>query len=204
MKRTALILSVLLSLQTGLRQPLWEPYDKTDDGGPKATVAREFVPRLSIGGFAVDLEQTTMTAAQAQLGGSFGTRGDAGEYLQWICRTATDADGRWILWLTGGEIHGGVVGAFDWRRIDATTRVDSRCSTAPRPEQVVLPVPISLGMSEARVVAVLGKPSQRRGNTLLYRHEHTEKPEFYVGNYLDVVIDRGVVAAIRVWRTTST
>ncbi len=191
-------------------QSLWEPVE-TDDAadheatGPEPTVAREFVRELRVGDFHVLLEQTPLSAAQHRLGGTIGQRGDAATSLEWICRTGSHGSERWILWLEAGEIHGHAVGGFEWRRMSDSTRVDHRCSTAPPGERVTLPAGLRLGMTENDLIEALGRPTLRRGQTLLYGHEHVDAQDrqHSVSNYLEAGIDdSGIVSAIRVWRVT--
>jgi hypothetical protein len=107
--------------------------------------------------------------------------------------------------LEAGEIHGHDVGGFEWRRMSDSTRVDHRCSTAPPGERVILPAGLRLGMTENNLIEALGRPTQRRGQTLLYAHEHAglRDRHYSVSNYLDAVIDdTGIVSGIRVWRVT--
>jgi hypothetical protein len=196
-----------LGAQPGSVTPLWEPHeDLADDAQePEPTVAREVVRELRIGDFRIVLESTPMSAAQQRLGGSLGQRGDAATHLEWICRTGSDASAGWVVWLEAGEIHGDYVGGFEWRRIAKSSLVDPRCSTALPGEQVSLPVQLRLGMTERELIAILGRPTSHRGDTLVFAHEHpdSKEPQYVVSNYLDVVIDQGIVAAIRVWRVTS-
>ena len=186
---------------------LWEPYEARDDEAtePEPTLAREFVRELHVGDFHVVLEQTALSAARYRLGGTIGQRGDAATSLEWICRTGSGGSERWILWLEAGEIHGHTVGGFEWRRISDSTRVDHRCSTAPAGERIILPSGLRLGMTQNDLIEALGRPTQRHSQTMLYAHEHPDSRdrEFSVSNYLDVVIDSGIVSAIRVWRVTS-
>lgn len=191
-------------------QSLWEPaeaHDAHDDEAtePKPSVAREFVRELHVGDFHVVLEQTTLSAARHRLAGTLGQRGDAATSLEWICRTGSEGSERSILWLEAGEIHGNAVGGFEWRRMSESARVDHRCSTAPPGERVTLPAGLRLGMTENDLIEALGRPTLRRGQTLLYRHEHVDPQDrhYSVSNYLDAVIDdSGIVSAIRVWRIT--
>jgi hypothetical protein len=203
--KTIFLVGFLIVSQSTSSRLLWAPPDNPDEEAPKATVTREFISRLSVGDFEVVLETTPIAAAQTRLGGTLGRRGDAASSLDWICRSGRDVSGNWMLWLESGEIHGNDVGAFELRRIQNTERADDRCSAAPPNEQVVLPVPIRLGMTEAQLRQVLGKPTRRRAGTLLYLHEHRLSPqgEGVVSNWLDVALDRGVVSSIRVWRITS-
>jgi hypothetical protein len=61
-----------------------------------------------------------------------------------------------MLWLETGEIHGNNIGAFEWRRISKSTRVDQRCSAASASEQIVLPVQLRLGIAQGELIKALG------------------------------------------------
>jgi hypothetical protein len=189
-------------------QGLWEPSDmmKILDPVPKSSVPRELVTRLRVGTANVVLEQTALKEVQALLGGTIGHRGDAGEYLQWICVHGADPSGRWALWLESGETHGDAIGAFVLRRIPALGHVDERCSTLSQTSQsVTLPVPLQLGASEGEVIKVLGRPTVRHNDILFYVHEHEELlrgETFSTSNIVAVAVRRGIVEAIQVSRVT--
>ena len=87
------------------------------------------VKALRISDLNVELEETNMNQVQERFGGTFGTQGDAGDHLEWLCLSGRDVDGRWVLWLESGEMDAGTVGSFQWRRVPEGERFDARCGT---------------------------------------------------------------------------
>src|SRR5205823_2702225 len=136
-----------------------------------------------------------------------GHSGDAGNYLEWLCLHGTDGTGQWVLWLEGGEIHGGTVGGFQWRSVSATAGFDKRCSLLSKANgEITLPVSLRLGTTESEVLRTLGKPTLRQGDKLLFVHEHNEtiQGEPYTStNALSIIIRHGVVWAMETWKTTA-
>src|SRR3981189_430347 len=63
-----------------------------------ATVPKEMITKLRVGKMQVTLEEARLNDVQKNLGGSIGSRGDAGDALQWLCFHGSDAKGRWALW----------------------------------------------------------------------------------------------------------
>jgi len=199
-------LGITWTVDTVVRaQQVWEPPDviRTLDPLPAPTIAREFIPRLSVARTNIVLEETTMKEVHSRLGGMIGHRGDAAESLSWLCFQGTSSSGRWALWLESGEIHGGTVGAFELHHVSAGAQFDARCRVLSR--NVVLPVNVQLGGREPQVLTLLGNPTVRRDDVLVYVHEHEELIRggpVSVSNVLEVVVRTGVVEAIRVWKTT--
>src|ERR1700746_2211381 len=137
---------------------------------------------------------------QARFGGEVGSEGDAAKSLGWLCLHGNDAAGPWALWLESGEMDGSSIGAFHRRRVVASAEFDQRCQALPDAESnVELPVNLRLGIPEAEVVRMLGRPTSRKDGTLLYEHEHKESihGEPYTSlNIVSVVVRNGVVWAI--------
>ncbi len=151
-------------------------------------------------------EETELETAQTMFGGKIGAQGDAADSLLWLCLHGSDAAGPWVLWLESGEIDGPYVGGFQWRRVSRSAQVDERCSALPDTSEVELPINLRLGTSEKKVIKLLGSPTSRRGDTLLYEHEHDELirgEEFNSSNSLIVELRGGVVWAIQVNKTTT-
>ena len=111
-----------------------------------------------------------------------------------------------MLWLESGEIDGPCVGGFQWRRASRSAQFDERCSTLSDTSEVELPSDLSLGISEEKVIRVLGRPTSRRGNTLLYEHEHDgliRGEQFFSSNVVIVALRGRVVWAIQVSKTVT-
>jgi hypothetical protein len=112
-----------------------------------------------------------------------------------------------VLWLESGEVDGPTVGGFQWRRVPATANFDTRCRELPDwDSKVKLPIGLHLGGRETQVLQVLGQPTLRKGNTLIYEHEHDEliHGEPYTSmNTVIVVLRHGVVWAIDVDQSTT-
>jgi hypothetical protein len=173
---------------------------------PNATVSKEMASKLRLSDMTVVLEKTEMTDVQDRFGGTFGEEGDAGTSLEWLCLRGGDATGQWVLWLKSGEMDDGSVGSFQWRRVNRAAKFDERCGRLPKTDgRVHLPIALDLGMAEAELLQLLGQPTARRGNTLLYVHEHdgaAQNGPFTALNTVSVVV-RGVrVVAIDVLKVS--
>ncbi|HYE25404.1 MAG TPA: hypothetical protein VEG32_09420 [Clostridia bacterium] len=186
---------------------VWEPpILEWPDELPRATVPNPMIPFLTVAGTRITLDETELVDAQQRLGGTIGSRGDAGESLDWLCLIGADRNGRWVLWLEGSEINGGTVGGFLLQRIGADTKADSRCRILPggRKSRIKLPVQIRLGMTESDIRKMLGTVTARKGNTLIFHHEHEQlfdARRFTASNTVTVLLDNGSVSAIEVWST---
>jgi hypothetical protein len=140
---------------------------------PRATVPKEIVKEIKVGGWSITLEETELLAAQRHFGGTIGNRGDASEALGWLCLYRRDRSSSWVLWLESGEIDGPTIGSFTWQRLPSGTTIDRRCRLlAGTNATVVLPGSLRLGMTEKEVLSRLGESSARSGNTAIYVHEH--------------------------------
>ena len=187
---------------------VWEPPQSWyPQPYPKPTVPRELVGQLHVANMDIVLEETRMKDVQARLGGSIGHRGDAGEYLEWVCVHGTDEIGEWALWIEGGEIHGGTVGGFQWQRVPSTAKFDKRCPTLSKADSAItLPIAIGLGTTEAELLRILGKTSVREGDNFRFAHQHEEtiRGESYTSdNQVSVFVRKGTVWALHVWKTTT-
>jgi len=173
---------------------------------PDATVPKEMVGRLQVSNLDIVLEHTEIKDAQARFGGTLGAEGDAGDSLEWLCLRGADPTGQWVLWLESGEIDGGSIGSFQWRRVTPRTTFDNRCAAlSPAGSAVKLPIALRLGIPETEVLRVLGKPTTRRGGTLLFVHEHQEviKGEpFAALNTTTVLLRDGRAWAIEIGTST--
>lgn len=192
--------------RTAGSQLIWEPPSWTfTDALPKATVPKQMLATLRVSNFSVSLENTKMEEVTSALGGTIGQKGDAGNFEEWICFHGTDANGRWALWLESGEIDGGSVGSFHWRRLSKSAVLDPRCQMLGE-AKVELPIALRLGTSEADVLKILGRPTVWRSNSLLYVHEHQEsiRGEPYDSvNVVVVLLRAGQVWSIEASKTTT-
>jgi len=174
---------------------------------PRPTVSKEMIGALRVANMPIVLEETKLEDAQKRFHGAFGDSGDAGDALGWLCLHGSNKDGPWILWLTSSEIDGPGIGGFQWRRRSLHETPDRRCSKLPEGKGgIELPIPLHLGMTEADVQKVLGRPTVTRGKTLFFCHEHKRvirKENYTVSNGVAIVLRDGVVLAIEVAKTTS-
>ncbi|HWA94182.1 MAG TPA: hypothetical protein VG844_06240 [Terracidiphilus sp.] len=157
------------------------------------------ISSLRIGNVRVDLENTTLNQAQHRLGGTVGSQGDAGNYEAWLCFRGTDKNGAWGLWLTSGEIDGPAIGGFEWRRLQSGEELDRRCKVLSNSHQPKLPLGLSLDMPESAVRGILGKPTLRMKQTLIYFHEHNEtihQLPYTADNIVTIILRAGRVLAI--------
>ena len=187
---------------------IWEPPTlDIPDTLSRATVPKEMIATLRVANLQIILEKTALTNVQKQLGGIIGQRGDASEALEWLCFYGTDSNGRWALWLESSEMGGGAVDGFALQRINRNARPDRRCHGFGKSDGgAELPVALRLGQTETQVREILGKPTIRYGNTLIFDHEHEEtirSEPFTASNTVYIALRRGVVWALQVWKTTS-
>jgi len=152
----------------------------------------------------VVLEKTKLIDMGAHFKAAIGRRGDAGDYLEWLCLSGADNKRGWVLWLTSGEIDAGAVGGFQWQRIPSGAQVDKRCRKLPD-SVVELPHALRLGMSHGDLLRILGQPTRRQGERLLYVHEEEQvirNEPYSETNTLVVRFRKGVVWAIGVSKST--
>jgi hypothetical protein len=187
---------------------IWSPPNlKLPSMLPTPSVKKEIIKGLRIDGWPVTLEKTKLAQAQKQFGAVVGSRGDASEALAWICLQGIDDQGTWVMWLYSGEINGPAIGGFQWQRISPDMQLDRRCRLLDRQQgRVELPIHLTLGMSEAEVVARLGRPSGTFRNLAIYSHEHNltiDNEPYTVENDVLIEYGDGKVSTIAVNHTTS-
>lgn len=206
--RLCLFLLVLLHpIRPAGSQAVWEPPTELSvPGDHKPTVRRELITKLRVAEFTVVLEETKLSDVQSHLGGTMGQRGDASEALAWLCLHGRDDGGSWVLWLEAGAVHGGTVGAFQLRHLDATTQVDKRCQPILNSTRgIELASGIRLGLPRAETIRILGRPTTSAGNTLLYAYEHQEAirgETATASNRLTIGFRNAVLDAVDVWKMT--
>jgi hypothetical protein len=187
----------------------WQPprWDDLLNELPTATVPKEMVGAFRVSNFPIEFEQTKIDDVRTRLGGIIGHKGDAGEYREWLCFHGKNSEGRWVLWLENGEIDGGRVGSFRWERLPTNAELDQRCRILQRKAGgIVLPISLRLGTTEKEVLKTLGTPTVRRGDRLIYIHEHDETirgEPFTSNNIVEVRLRGGTVCAIEVSKTVS-
>ncbi len=172
----------------------------------KPTVPKEILSRLHISSVAITLEETRLDRVEQLLGGTTGAKGDAGDSVGWLCFHGTDGRNAWVLWLESGEIDGPSIGSFQWQRISSDAQIDRRCHALSGSATIKLALPLKLGMTEGQLLRVLGKPSLRRGERLIYFHEHEGSSNgvpFDSSNIVMVGFRGGEVKSIAVSKTTS-
>jgi hypothetical protein len=191
---------------SGIGSVIWKPPAWNSlRVAPKATVAKEMLATLRVSNFSIVLEKTNIEAVKKNLGGTFGQMGDGGDADEWLCFHGTDSSGSWALWLESGEIDGGMVGGFQWQRFDNSAVFDRRCRMLGD-AKVELPNALRLDITEAEVVQILGQPTVRQSNRLIYIHDHKETirgEPFDSSNIVAVLLLAGRVRAIEVSKTTS-
>lgn len=140
---------------------------------PHPTIPNPTITQISVAGAPIALERTDLEAIRKHFGVVAGKRGDAGDFVAWLCFYGKDDGGLWGLWLTSSEIDGSAIGGFIWQRLPAGARMDHRCKLLDRAgPSITLPIALHLGMSESHVEAVLGRPSAEYHRTSIYVHRH--------------------------------
>jgi len=184
---------------------VWEPPEWNFPQEVKAGVPKEMFSSFRLSGYNIIFEETSMESVQKHLGGVTGHRGDAGDFLEWLCFHGADAAGPWVLWLESGEIDGGSVGSFQWQRLSNRDVPDSRCH-ALSGEAVNLPLSFRLGSKKTEVLKNLGHPTFTDTERLIYLYEHegTIRGElFTTSNIVVVYIRHGLIWAIQASKTSS-
>jgi len=219
MRKRTLVVIICSALVTAVvhaqDKPLWEP---PRIGVPSIAETaqpnhvQDLVSKITIGSFNVLLEDTPLEQVGTHFSATIGRSGDAGESLAWVCLHGQDRIGQWVLWIESGEIHGPMTGGFLLMRRTANNRLDSRCKPAGN-GRISLPIPLSLGMSRAQVVAALGPPISPSGSHLFYYHHHVVRlspkagsaaEPFDLSNSLYIRLNSSnKVDAFQVWRTTT-
>jgi hypothetical protein len=199
-----LLISMACAQTSGRNAVIWEPpllFTATDDV-PKGTIPKDIVTKLRVSDKAIVLEETKVADIQAQFKTSIGNRGDAANFLEWVCFYGDNNN--WVLWLTSDEIDGGTVGGFQWQLLPAKARIDRRCRQLGD-SAVTLPNGIRLGMPERELLRIMGQPAKRDGQRLMYVHEEEQviRDEPYTEtNVVVVKIHNMVVSAIAVSKST--
>ena len=122
---------------------LWEPPDGQFPENVRASVPKEMLSTLRVSNYPIKLGKTTMEDVAKHFSGTMDSKGDAAEFYQWLCFRGGNQPDRWALWLVSGEIDGGNVGSFEWRRIPARAVIDKRCVRLN--EEPQLPLALKLG-----------------------------------------------------------
>jgi hypothetical protein len=202
------LISILIATAAAFAQSdrtIWQPPTlDLPDTLPHATVSKEMITKLRVGKMQVILEETPLSDAQKNLGGTIGARGDASEALQWLCFHGSDANGRWVLWLESNEMDGGNVNGFAWQRIAAKAIIDRRCGA--QAIKIELPIQLAIGLTESEVRGILGTPTTEYRDTLVFDHEHQEtirNEPFTASNTVYVELRSRIVWSVQVWKTTS-
>jgi hypothetical protein len=182
---------------------VWQPpVVDLPEAPPKASIPKEMITNLRVERMSITLEETPLKDVAKHFGATVGSRGDASEALQWLCFHGSDAGGRWALWLESSEMGGGTIDGFALQRISSEATVDQRC----RAGETRIDLPVRLGVTESDLSRILGAPTAKYRNTLIFDHEHEVKVHdepFTASNTVYVVLRGGVVWAIQVWKTTS-
>jgi hypothetical protein len=203
---TAFIQTANRSSPSGTARVMWEPPAwNLFPVLPKPTVSKEMLAELRVSDLPVRLEETKLDDVATRLGGTIGQTGDAGDFVEWLCFGGTDPGGRWVLWLESGEIDGGMVGSFQWQRLTKGAVLDRRCRMIEG-TGVELPVALRFGITEAEILKILGPPTVKQSDSLVYVHQHREsiRGEPYTSTNIVAVLLRGrKVWAIDVSKTTS-
>lgn len=201
-------LSCSVSAQAGGGSPIWKPPRIfASDSLPPATIPNVMIAKFRFMNLKIVLEETKLEDVRARLGGEIGGYGDAGDSLSWLCYRGSDSNRAWVLWLKSGEMDDGAVGAFQWRRVNRAAEFDKRCKVLPQVNpEIELPLALRIGLPEARLLQVLGEPTSRKGNKLVYVHEHhlliRQEPCTLI-NTVEVEIRGGTVWAIDALKVTS-
>lgn len=184
---------------------VWQPptFDLPETP-PKASIPKEMITSLRIGKLSITLEETLLRDVARNLGGTIGSSGDAGDALHWLCLHGSDASGRWALWLESDEMGGGRIDGFALQRISSRVTVDPRCRAEE--VQIDLPLRLRIGLKESEVRKILGSPTAKYRNTLIFDHEHEQmvrNEPFTVSNSVYVILNGDAARGIHVWKTTS-
>jgi hypothetical protein len=190
---------------------VWEPPDWDFPQNVKASVEKEMFSSIRVSNYEIVFEQTEMKQVQQRLGGQIGSRGDAGDALEWLCFDGVNEKGRWVSWLESEEINGGFVGSFQWRQLSKSDVLDPRCQALLKADSVItLPLSsLTLGAAQSQVLKILGSPTAKNNQQLIYLHEEKVKSKvarddpFISSNIVIVRVRKGAVWAIQASKTTS-
>jgi hypothetical protein len=139
---------------------------------PNPTIPQPMITSFRIDGFPISMQQTDLDAAARHFMAVAGHRGDAADAISWLCFHGTSESGPWALWLTSDEVDGPAIGGFQWQRLNAGEKIDSRCKQLGGSSPLRSSFSIRLGMSESRIEHVMGPPTKRYRRTSLYFHHH--------------------------------
>jgi hypothetical protein len=117
--------------------------------------------------------------------------------MEWLCVRGGNGPDRWVLWLESGEMGAGTVEGFHLMFVPAVASVDHRCQPLPPTMTVDIPRHLALGLPDSMLKRLVGSPSAVVGDTLIYWHMRD------VQNRLFLVIERGRVVQIAVWRSSA-
>lgn len=134
------------------------------------------------------------------------SKGDAGDWEGWLCYQGSDHAGQWVFWLTSDEINGDAIGGFIWKRVEPEESVDSRCKIIAGPDPIKLQFSLYLGMMEADVIRILGRPTSARRSEVFYSHSHEETiraERYMIDNGLEINTRSGIVVQIAAFETSS-
>src|ERR1051325_5006928 len=121
MMRLLVVSTMILSsaVMLSAQQPrasttLWEPIPLAlrDNVSTPPTLKREMIPNIRIGQLNIRFDETPFRAVEQRFALIRGKRGDAGEFVQWVCLSGSDSTGDWILWFQGAEVNGESIGGF--------------------------------------------------------------------------------------------
>jgi hypothetical protein len=199
LRLAALALVGLVDVHSVVAQGMWSPPGTDPVDLAHAALKREAVPSLRVGDFQITLGRTSLSKVADQFKLATGERGDAGDFLKWVCVTGSDKGGQWILWFESGEIHGGDVGGFQLRRLGTNDAVDQRCRAITA--VIGIPSRLSLGMSRERVEQILGKTN---GNAMFeFVYERMNRQDITTVNSIRMQFGNGTVVSIDVWKTVT-
>ena len=176
---------------------------------PSPTVPKMMISTLRVAGMPIILEQTELKDVRGRLGGTIRRSGDASTADAWLCYFGGNANKRWEVWISSGEI-GGLrwIDGFTLQRLAGKATPEKGCRMIPESKGgVELPIALRLGQSEAQVRTILGKPTARYQTTLLYYHEHEESihnQPYSVLNTVTIDFREGAVFAIGVFKSSQT
>ena len=163
-----------------------------------ATVTEELVKGLQVGPVRIVLEDTPLDSVQHRLrAGPIGQAGDAASFIEWLCLRGGNGPDGWMLWLESGEMGAGTVEGFHLMSVPAVVKGDDRCRHLPLAMTVAIPNHLALGLPDSIARRLVGPPSAVVGDTLIYWHMRD------VQNRLFLVIERGRVVQIAVWRSSA-
>jgi hypothetical protein len=173
---------------------------------PRSSRPKEMMTTLRVAAMPIILEETALADVENRFGTAVGRRGETWNALAWLCFQGGATDRRWGFWLESSVDAGGLIDGYSLQRLDPNARVDQRCHELGKGGGgIELPVALQLGATEMQVSKVLGKPTGRSGNTLLFEHRHKESihgEPHTVSSTVFVTLRGGVVWSIQVWKDT--